>query len=491
MKRQVHWLRTLPSAWETPAGGTGPDARHACLGADGNHLPGVRLRILVCFMQTRLPRCAAAFLEDSTMGAGNQRRGKAAHIVGMDAHSEKIQLSLCRWEYGSDPVEYRRICTDLRSLEGAYLDNVPRGAMTVLEASSNAFHIAGRLSSAGYAATVANPDVLSGMARGDRVNDAIDAFNLARAYARGLVREVRVPSEGERGMREVVSGYADAVKDCTRCSNRLWALSSGHGLPWAWAAYGRRAELVREAIDAAGFAPGGCMDFRAREALSDFEEAVARRDRYKALVCAAVAGSPGLRGLMQVPGFGPVVAYAFAAHVGDVSRFATPKRLVSYLGLNPVVASSGKDDGPHKVSEHGNRVVKALLIEAAQAALRSGPKAMRTWGRHLMARGKHYNKAVAAVARKLVVIAWHVMSGHPAPDREMEPLFRRKMAALASKAGRLAVMAMGYEKTSAFVDAVAGPIYAHVTQPADESGQSALKGKANSMSRSRCKKIVD
>lgn len=68
-------------------------------------------------------------------------------LVGMDLHSEKVQLCVTRWTHGADPVRERFLCTTVAALEATYRRQVPEGAVTVLEASTNAFSVARRLAS--------------------------------------------------------------------------------------------------------------------------------------------------------------------------------------------------------------------------------------------------------------------------------------------------------------------------------------------------------
>src|SRR6516165_5362788 len=79
--------------------------------------------------------------------------------------------------------------------------------------------------------------------------------------------------------------------------------------------------------------------------------------------------------LMTVPGLDMIVATALVAAIGDVSRFGSPRKLVSYLGLNPSVRQSGSGPAYHgRISKQGPGRARGLLVEAAWAAARApGP----------------------------------------------------------------------------------------------------------------------
>jgi transposase len=79
-----------------------------------------------------------------------------------------------------------------------------------------------------------------------------------------------------------------------------------------------------------------------------------------------------VRLLMTHPGVGRIVALAFALIVGPVDRFPSSKKLVSYLGLNPSEHSSGGRQRLGVISKQGNRLMRSLLVEAAQTATPGG-----------------------------------------------------------------------------------------------------------------------
>lgn len=115
--------------------------------------------------------------------------------------------------------------------------------------------------------------------------------------------------------------------------------------------------------------------------------------------------------------------------MGDVSRFPSPRHLVSYLGLNPKVRQSGSEPAKHgRISKRGPAAVRGVLTEAAWVAARTPGPLRAFWERTARRRGEQI--ATIAVARKLVVIAWNMLTG------EEDYAFKRP-AALHEKIRRL------------------------------------------------------
>jgi transposase len=71
---------------------------------------------------------------------------------------------------------------------------------------------------------------------------------------------------------------------------------------------------------------------------------------------------PDFLRLYKLAGLNLVTTYALVAVIGDISRFAQSKNLVSYLGLNPSVVESGASEGSGALHGHGRGSLRALLI---------------------------------------------------------------------------------------------------------------------------------
>ena len=112
---------------------------------------------------------------------------------------------------------------------------------------------------------------------------------------------------------------------------------------------------------------------------------------------------------MTIPGVGAITALALVAVIGDVTRFPSPRHLVGYLGLDPRVRQSGEKAARHgHISRAGQAHARGLLIEAAHTAIRT-PGPLRAFHARIAARrGKQI--AICATARKLAVLAWHLLS---------------------------------------------------------------------------------
>jgi transposase len=87
--------------------------------------------------------------------------------------------------------------------------------------------------------------------------------------------------------------------------------------------------------------------------------------------------------------------------LGEVARFATTRKVVAYAGLEPMEHSSAETKRYGASSKDGSRLLRFLLGEAAQVAVRTDEELRSFYKRLVARRGKA--RAVVAVARKLLV----------------------------------------------------------------------------------------
>jgi transposase len=274
----------------------------------------------------------------------------------------------------------------------------------VLEATGNALAIARIIEPHVSRVVLANPKAVKSATQTAKT-DKRDARTLAKLLAAGFLPEVWTPDEQTRVLCRRISRRAQLVRQRTREKYQVHAilirnLKQRSPATDLFGAAGRRwlaAQQLpadeREMVEA-------CLrgiDFLDRE--------VAAIDRALAeLVLASVE----LRRLLTLPGVNFVTACALLAAIGDVTRFPTARHLVSYLGLDPRVRQSGSEPARHgRISKQGPGEARHVLVEAAwHAARTAGP--LRAFHERVASR-RGRNIATVAVARKLVVIAWHML----------------------------------------------------------------------------------
>jgi transposase len=117
---------------------------------------------------------------------------------------------------------------------------------------------------------------------------------------------------------------------------------------------------------------------------------------------------PQAKRLMTIPGVGVATAVAVSCWIGDIRRFPSAKKLVSYFGMAPKVRQSANRETHGHISKEGSGMVRWLILQAALVGIRMSKGPARG---HYIGVSRRRGKKIAriAVARKLLGTIFHMM----------------------------------------------------------------------------------
>src|SRR3954451_24116357 len=323
-------------------------------------------------------------------------------VIGMDIHRTFAEVVF--WEDGRLRW-HGRVDMTRTGLEG-FGRSLTKDDEVVVEATGNAMAVVRVLGPYVARVIVANPLQVRAIAHAHVKTDKIDAGVLASLRAAGFLPEVWVPDAETERRRRLVARRNQLVRHRTRLKNEIHAILAAHLVPpcphadllngpgRAWVAKQALPDDERAAID------------RHLRDLDRLGEDLAGLDRD---IGVAIVDDPDVKRLLTIAGMDVTVAGGFLAAIGDIGRFASPQKLVSYFGLNPRVRQSGLGLAQHgRISKIGRAHARALLVEAAWAAAQASgwlhPFFLRIGAR----RGHHV--AAVATARKMAVLVWHLLT---------------------------------------------------------------------------------
>lgn len=359
----------------------------------------------------------------------------AAALSGRDAATAQVVQNWDRWA-----------TKDLARWAG----KLQAGDVVVLEATGNTFDAVERLHACGVKTIVLETQRAGQIRTTYCTNDRTDAVKLGRIYLSGLAKIVWEPDGKTRERREVLHRYLRAVCDAARARNRLKSFLSDHGTRVP-----QRTRLTQQSgrERVMSLLPWSALQkVLLEQMLDEIAGADRRRRELSSVIAQAVVSDPALLRLLRLLGVRHIIAFAVGAVVGDVTRFANPKKLVAYLGLTPTVERSGNDTrGPEMLRQYGRRDLRALLIQAAHVALRQKNHPLHAWAWKLCLRKSHKNVAVAAVARKLTVSIWYCLRGLFRPLENVDATLQLKIGRIATVLGKKTITLLGFESTAAFI----------------------------------------
>ena len=113
--------------------------------------------------------------------------------------------------------------------------------------------------------------------------------------------------------------------------------------------------------------------------------------------------------LITIPGVGELLGLTLASEIGDISRFPTARKLFGYSGLTPTSNSPVRAPGSGALQVRLD-ILRWAAVEAAQQAWRPNKPWQPLYLDVKQSCHGKANPAKAAVARKILIAAWHVLA---------------------------------------------------------------------------------
>jgi transposase len=240
--------------------------------------------------------------------------------------------------------------------------------------------------------------------------DKRDAKHILQLLVEGRFPRIWIPCAEMRDHRQLLVHRHKLVQIRTRVKNELQHLMLNQGMQKKqklWSAEGR-ATLASLPLEP-------WTNRRREDLLNLLAMLDGQLEKLNDAVAQVASQYPDVQLLMSQPGVGAVTALAFVLTIGEVSRFQRGKQVASYLGLIPREYSSGGKQRMGGISKQGNRLLRFLLVEAANIAVRFDPVFRKEYLHRC--HQKHFTVAKVAAARKLAIrMYWILRTQTPYPN---------------------------------------------------------------------------
>jgi transposase len=372
----------------------------------------------------------------------NANEKHAGRVIGFDSHPDSFTAALLQ---GTTPAaaELEKMFNKvpMGQLQSWAQKHTTSQDMFVLEASGNSFQVVRTLAAIERKALVLESCQMGKLKEAHANNDKISAVRIGKAYLAGTAKTVWVPDAKTQERRDWFHAHRKAVKRTTQMRNRLLSYLSDQGVRLA-----KGTPLAKGPTAEGQLRP--LKDWSPRQwqviqgMLMELRHADEQRDHWRSLIAQEVLADPQLLSIVRLCGVREMVAFALGALIGDIKRFAEPRKLVKYIGLNPAFDDSGEGKWSGGIAGHGRKDLRGLLIESAQAILRSGHP-LAKWGKKLLARKGSVNLAAGAVARKLAVAIWYLLMGRWTPLEEIDDRLAMKVGKIITSVGTKGLKQLG------------------------------------------------
>jgi transposase len=326
-------------------------------------------------------------------------------FYGFDVHKNFIQVC----ELSGDGKRRRdfRIEASAEAIE-AFAKTLQRTDAVVLEATFHTWAIHSILSRYVERVAIANPIQVKAIAHAKIKTDKVDAHTLAQLLRTEFLPEVQLPSRKAWALRQLMAHRRQLLKRSTASKNAI------HGvLNRSLVRYPERWLFTQK-----GFRWLKKLELPAVERLvldhqiGLFHEIQARLKAVDQELLRHARLERDAKLLVTIPGVDVTVAIGLLAAIDSIERFASPQKLAAYFGLVPKVRQSAGTCHHGRITKAGSRSARWLAIEAAHTLARSSSPLAASY--HRIRRRKNHQIAVTALARKLTVTVWHVLTkGEP------------------------------------------------------------------------------
>ena len=372
----------------------------------------------------------------------NDKSTPIQRVIGFDSHPDSFTAAVLQ---GTTPANalteklFNKV--PIRHLQTWAQDHTTPQDLFVLEASGNSFQVVRTLAAIQRQALVLESCQMGKLKEAHANNDRISAVRIGKAYLAGTAKEVWIPDLKTQERRDWFHADRKAVRRTTQMRNRLLSYLSDNGVR-----FGLKNPLRDGAAGLEQILRARPWSPRQKQVLEgmlmEIRHAQERRQHWESLLAQEVLTDPKLLAIVRLCGVRDKVAFALGAIIGDIHRFASPKKLVKYFGLNPAFDDSGQGQWHGGIGGHGREDVRSLLIESAQAILRS-KHPLAQWGRRLLRCKGQINLVVAAIARRLTVAVWYLMMGRWTPLEEIDASLSRKVGKIITRVGRKGLKELG------------------------------------------------
>ena len=262
--------------------------------------------------------------------------------------------------------------------------------------------------------------------------DKRDALKLAKLLKSEDLTPIYVPEPEDEAVRDLSRAREVAMKDLKDAKYQLKALLLRNNINYKGTANWSQKHLrwLTELV-----LPHPAQHIVLQEFLQTITERISRLERLDNELTHHVHQwryYPVVKAIQAMRGVRLLVATGVVAELGDLTRFDHPRKLMSYLGLVPSEHSSGGKRHIGAITKCGNGRARRLLVEGAHtyryAANISTDMQKRQEGlpkdiidiawkaqlrlckryKKMIAKGKHYNLVVTAIAREMIAYIWAI-----------------------------------------------------------------------------------
>ncbi len=321
--------------------------------------------------------------------------------VGLDVH--KNFIFGCVKDKEGNIIYEQKLKSEPNAID-LFMLNVPKDSKVALESSSCWQYVFDYLSDAGYEVVLSNPSRTRLIGESKKKTDAEDARKIADLLRTNMLPLSYAAPMHIRIQRQITRHRLSLVNLGVEVKNKIHAILRRHGIQSELEnMFTQKGIQFIESLDLPM-----CDRLEVDHFISVLKYLEQKIAETQERVTEMALEDPYARLLMTHPGISYYSSLMIAAEIGDIRRFSSAKKLVSFAGLNPSVYQSGDKCHMGHISKQGSKNLRWILIQCANIAAQQDKRLKSYYVRKRLAKG--HNKAIVAIARKLLINVYVMMT---------------------------------------------------------------------------------
>ena len=314
------------------------------------------------------------------------------HVIGINGHNKEVVKKVLK-----------------RQQVLPYFNQLPN-CTVVMEACSGSHYWARLFEGYGHQVILIPAQHAKAYRQGQK-NDYNDARGIIQASLRPNIHGVRIQTVADQDLQALSRLRSQAVKGRSNLARSLRGLLTERGIVLKTGISTLRASIPGLLEDADNGLTVAFRELLRREydRLLGLDEAV---KGYDDLVTQTVNADTGCRRLLQIPGYGPVVALQFRSKMGNGDHLRRGRDAAVLVGLTPRHHGTGGKNRTGSITKYGDSQLRSALAHGARAVVsrakgKSDP--VSQWIVQMEARVGR-NKTTIALANKMARVGWSILS---------------------------------------------------------------------------------
>lgn len=280
--------------------------------------------------------------------------------LGLDVH--------CNWftlvgfdKITGECLRVPKVLNDERSIDAVF-KRLPSPRYGAMESGTNAFSMYRKLKKYFDNLIIVSPNnVWNRISNKAPKTDGLDAKGLAEELSLGRLTPIYIPDDNIRDYRSLCRGRIERARDLTRQVNEIYALLRSWGVNIENKLL---TKTGRNWLDTVMLSQhSGLILKHQLEILDKLQE---QHDEEEKIINDIAKNDDTCKRLMTIPGVGAVTAMVLLTEIGDIKRFSSADKLISYAGLDPRVIQSGERCRYGHITKHGNSHIRHVAVLFAQ-----------------------------------------------------------------------------------------------------------------------------